>query len=406
MRNFKNNFLSLLRKSGIGLIASLLLPFAVFAVTTISTNLATDGSLTVSSTSATSTFSGDVLISGVDIQFGNATSDRVWMTGRLASSLLPTSNASLDLGAYVNAWRNIYASGTLYAGGVSTSTLDNVVIGGSTRAAGNFTNLDFNGTGVLGDGGDDIAINSNDWDISSTGVASNLSLATSTIDNMTVGAVTASTGAFTTLSSTGVFTPTGGIATSTIDNITVGAVTRSTGAFTALSSTGVYTPTGGIATSTIDNITVGAVTRSTGAFTVLSSTGVFTPTGGIATSTIDNMTVGAVTPLTGAFTVLSSTGVFTPTGGIATSTINNTIIGGSTRAAGNFTSINASSSIAFGANAATTTVNIASNTAAVGQGTCVPLRATDGTLIYLSATSSPSALAPWTVLALSTTSCQ
>lgn len=104
-------------------------------------------------------------------------------------NLLPDGNNTRDIGAYGTAWRDIFASGTIY-GNISTSTLDNIVIGGSTRAAGNFTNLDFNGTGVLGDGGDDIAINSNDWDISSAGIATSLSISTSTLDNMTLGVVT------------------------------------------------------------------------------------------------------------------------------------------------------------------------------------------------------------------------
>ncbi len=70
--------------------------------------------------------------------------------------------------------------------------------------------------------------------------------------------------------------------------------------------------------------------------------------------------------------------------------------------------INASTSIALGRQAASTTLNVASNSVSTtkGQGTCIMLRAADGTLVYLSATSSPEAAAPWRSLAVSTVSCQ
>lgn len=85
--------------------------------------------------------------------------------------------------------------------------------------------------------------------------------------NGTVGATTANTGAFTTLSaSTSVsFSPSGAITLNpttagTINNMSIGATTASTGAFTTLT-----------ASSGINSTAIGATTRSTGAFTTLTA---------------------------------------------------------------------------------------------------------------------------------------
>jgi hypothetical protein len=176
------------------------------------------------------------------------------------TSLLSDTNNTDDLGSYLLSWRDLYASGTIrlgnsfsqYAFVDATSTLysgtgtirtnptDNIgnvglildtrlaianagakllsireggselsffdsagglqapssTITGTFSAAGAGT---FYGALTLGDGGDDIAINSNDWDISSAGTATGFSLSTSTIDNMIIGGSTAAAGTFTTL---------------------------------------------------------------------------------------------------------------------------------------------------------------------------------------------------------------
>ena len=77
----------------------------------------------------------------------------------------------------------------------------------------------------------------------------------------------------------------------------IGDVTPDTGAFTTLSASGIVTFTSG----TIDGIPVGASTPDTGAFTTLSASGLVTFTSG----TIDGIPVGATTPDTGSFTTLN-----------------------------------------------------------------------------------------------------
>ncbi len=107
----------------------------------------------------------------------------------------------------------------------------------------------------------------------------------------------------------------------------------------------------------------------------------------------------------GASTTISSSGNITISGSILPSASVSNLGASSTP----WQKIYASSSIVLGRNDATTTLNIASNTASAGKGTCIPLRATDGTLLYLSASSTTSAAtdaAPWSVLVVSTVSCE
>ncbi|MEK7516000.1 MAG: hypothetical protein AAB562_00205, partial [Patescibacteria group bacterium] len=69
----------------------------------------------------TSTLLGHLAIQG-NARWGDATTDLIDVTGRFSTSLLPNQNNTLDLGAFANAWRDIYASGTLRVG--STATLN------------------------------------------------------------------------------------------------------------------------------------------------------------------------------------------------------------------------------------------------------------------------------------------
>ena len=204
------------------------------------------------------------------------------------------------------------------------------------------------------------------------------------IQNTPIGATTASTGAFTTLSATSTVSfnmasanislaPTGtGTVTinpataSTINNCSIGATTRGTGAFTTIDANSTVslnpanttvtlspTGTGGVTisptgssgltinpttTGTINNASVGATTRSTGAFTTLdanaavglspagatvtiSPSGAGTVTMAPATAgNINNMNIGGTTKGTGAFTTLTANGASTLTAGTSSTT--------------------------------------------------------------------------------------
>lgn len=159
--------------------------------------------------------------------------------------------------------------------------------------------------------------------------------------NGTVGATTASTGAFTTLTTSGAVTLSPANAAVAISPTGTGTV--------AISPAGALTinPT---TASTINNTSIGATTASTGRFTTVTST-VATGTAPftVASQTlVSNLNValldgqnwnspgiiGNVTAQSGRFTTLS-----------ATTGINSTIIGATTPAAGTFTTMTAATSV-------------------------------------------------------------
>jgi hypothetical protein len=118
------------------------------------------------------------------------------------------------------------------------------------------------------------------------------------LNSIPIGATTASTGAFTTLTASGAVTLSPASAAVAISPTGTGTV--------AISPAGALTvnPT---AASTINNTSIGATTASTGRFTTLTTTGAAT----LASGTINGMTVGATTPSTGAFTTLAANSAIT-----------------------------------------------------------------------------------------------
>ncbi len=267
-----------------------------------------------------------------------------------------------------------------------SSGIDSTSIGATTRGTGLFTTLGVNGqfTSTLSTGTAPFVV------ASTTNVAnlnaSSLSGATFAAPGA-IGSGTPSTGAFTTLSATGAITSTlsTGTApftvasTTVVGNLnvsqllgstwaapgTIGSGTPSTGAFTTLSATGVITSTlsTGTAPFTVASTTnvanlnastlsgkthadpgpIGSGTPSTGAFTTLSASDVITSTlaTGTAPFTVASTTVvgnlnvsqllgstwaipgsiGATTPAAGAFTTLSASSTLLVTGGATFSTL-------------------------------------------------------------------------------------
>jgi hypothetical protein len=136
--------------------------------------------------------------------------------------------------------------------------------------------------------------------------------------------------------------------TGSINGITIGATSRSTGAFTTLGANGAVT---------IQTTTNNQSYTTTGAGTITLSSG--------TVGDIDNMRIGNTTRATGAFTTLTanSTVTLSPTGaGVTISpsgagnvvmapatagTIDNMAIGNTTRGAGSFTTLNANNTVNF-----------------------------------------------------------
>ncbi|CAB4154500.1 hypothetical protein UFOVP647_6 [uncultured Caudovirales phage] len=151
--------------------------------------------------------------------------------------------------------------------------------------------------------------------------------------NGTVGATTANTGAFTTLSaSTSVsFSPSGAITLNpttagTINNMSIGATTATTGRFTTITST-IATGTAPFTVASTTNVAnlnasslggatfaspgaIGSTTASTGAFTTLSASSTVSGTG-FSTYLASPPAIGGTSAAAGSFTDLSSTGKLT-----------------------------------------------------------------------------------------------
>jgi hypothetical protein len=194
-----------------------------------------------------------------------------------------------SVGLNVGSGKTLTVAGTLTVTGAS-STINATSIGATTADTGAFTTLSATGNVTLGDADTDTITQAASYvtgtQLKSAKTATNtLSLAAYDVDG------TAYTNLVTLTASN---TPTLALTSTgvgTINNMSVGATTASTGAFTTLSATGAVTFN---TTSNAQSYT------TTGAGTITISSG--------TAGTINNMSIGATTPLAGTFTTLSSTG--------------------------------------------------------------------------------------------------
>jgi len=248
---------------------------------------------------------------------------------------------------------------TLYAQNFSTANAqitggfaDNFPIGANTAAPGYFTSLEASGATKIAA----LNVTANVYLSPQTGPATVTinPLSGGTIDNMTIGATSAgnvyatnfraTTSLF--VAPTGTVWLRGGTGTSGINNIPIGAVTPSSGVFTTvdgqtITGTTVNATNGNVTTLVSTNFSSGNVVVSGGYISALTNayitTGLITNfstanariTGGFA----DNFPIGANTAATGAFTTLTA------------ASINNTIIGNATPAAGTFTELVATANL-------------------------------------------------------------
>lgn len=180
--------------------------------------------------------------------------------------------------------------------------------------------------------------------------------------NGTVGATTANTGAFTTLSASSTVSGTGftnylasppaigGTAAAAITgttitantgfagplNGTVGATTANTGAFTTLSASSTVSGTG-FSTYLASPPAIGGTTAAAGAFTTLSASSTVSGTG-FSTYLASPPAIGGTTAAAGAFTTLSASSTVSGTG-FSTYLASPPAIGGTTAAAGSFSTL-------------------------------------------------------------------
>jgi hypothetical protein len=278
----------------------------------------------------------------------------------------------------------------------------NGTVGATTPAAGTFTTLSSTGNTTIGDAvADTVTVNGqfvNGTVLRSAQTATNtLALAAydvdgatytnlvtltasntptlaltstgvGTIDNMSVGATTASTGAFTTLSASSTVSGTG-FSTYLASPPAIGGTAAAAGTFTTLTSTG-NTTIGDADTDTITqaaSYVTGTQLKSAKTATntlnlaaydvdgttytnLITLTASNTPTLALTSTgvgTINNMSVGATTASTGSFTTLAASSTVSGTG-FSTYLASPPAIGGTTAAAGSFTTLSASSYVTFG----------------------------------------------------------
>lgn len=255
-------------------------------------NLGTSGN-TVPVLSAANTWSAlQTLTAGVAISGG------ITITGGLTTDTLHVTSTSLfdSTATFGGAVAMSPATGLVSIGPTTTGSIDNMTIGSTTRSSGKFTTLDANSTVTLSPTGS-VTINpSTTVSIAPTGVLTINPTAASTINNASVGVTTPLAGNFTTIGAT-----------------TRGTIAATTGNFNST----LTVSSGGAAITGNTSISSGSFTASGGAFAAspASANVVLSPTGtGVVTinpataGTMDNVAVGATTPLAGTFTALKTTG--------------------------------------------------------------------------------------------------
>ena len=117
-----------------------------------------------SNTISCTTFTGTNATFGGNVDLGNNNSDTITANGRFDSDLIPSTDDARDLGSNSRQWKDLYIdgianidtlradSGSLTTASISGGSIDSTTIGGSTPAAGTFTNLTVNGELADGDG--------------------------------------------------------------------------------------------------------------------------------------------------------------------------------------------------------------------------------------------------------------
>jgi hypothetical protein len=340
-------------------------------------------------------------------------------SGTLTATGAVTANTTTNAQSYTTT-----GAGTITISSGTAGTINNMSIGATTALAGTFTTLTSTGNTTIGDADTDtitenasyvtgtqlksakvatntLALAAYDTDgatytnlitltASTTPTLALTSTGVGTINNMSVGASTASTGAFTTLSASSTVSGTG-FSTYLASPPAIGGTAAAAGTFTTLTSTGNTT----IGDAVADTITVngqfvtGTILRSAQTATntlalaaydtdgaayidLITLTASTTPTLALTSTgvgTINNMSIGATTASTGAFTTLTSNGATTFTAGTASTTtgtgtlvitgglgvsgrINaanfDGIIGANTAAAGTFTTLSSTGNTTIG----------------------------------------------------------
>jgi hypothetical protein len=100
------------------------------------------------------TVTGNATISG-NLTFGDADTDSITLTADVASHITPDVDDTYDLGSSTKEWRNLYIDGTANidslvadTADINAGTIDNTTIGATTASTGNFSTLSIGGTAI------------------------------------------------------------------------------------------------------------------------------------------------------------------------------------------------------------------------------------------------------------------
>ena len=118
---------------------------------TIGANSASSGAFTTVTASSNVTVSGDTSLEG-NVDLGNATSDTITATGRFDSDLVPSTDDARDLGTSSLQWRNLFIDGTANIDSLVADTadidggsIDGTAIGANSASTGAFTSVTASG---------------------------------------------------------------------------------------------------------------------------------------------------------------------------------------------------------------------------------------------------------------------
>jgi len=255
------------------------------------------------------------------------------------------------------AFTTLSASSTVSGTGFSTYLASPPAIGGTAPNTGSFTTL--TATGAITH---NTTTNNQSYTTTGAGTITLTSGTAGTINNFNIGATTAGTGAFTTISASSTVSGTG-FSTYLASPPAIGATTAGTGAFTTLSASSTVSGTG-FSTYLASPPAIGSTAANTGAFTTLGATGAitfntttnnqsYTTTGAGTitltsgtTGTINNFNIGGTTAGTGAFTTLSASSTVSGAG-FTNYFASPPAIGSTAANTGAFTTLSASSNVTF-----------------------------------------------------------